>query len=309
MYNYITATGIIVPDTLGLQTEVQNEYYNSFGDDLIVAPSTPQGVLITGETAARANFLQNNASLANQINPNLAGGIFFDAIWALTGGRRSDASYSTAVVNVTGVAGTVIPIGSIVANENDDQFASTAIITLDGSGLGSGTFACTVAGPVASLADTLNSIVDGVLGWETATNPDDAVLGAFTQSDASGRTQRQVTLAIQGSALSEAIISAVSALTPGISMSFRENTAATTQTIDGISMVAKSIYCCVSAGSTNLAIATAIYSKKSGGCAYNNGASTHPRPVPPGTMRAGRATGRARQRARRRRPGERLQFG
>lgn len=64
-----------------------------FGQDLDISPETPQGVLITMETENRDAIVRNNAELANQINPDLAGGVFLDAIWALMGGAR-DATRS-----------------------------------------------------------------------------------------------------------------------------------------------------------------------------------------------------------------------
>lgn len=278
MYTYLLDTGVIVPDTVNLQTTVQDEWYNAFGDDLVVTANTPQGVLITAEVAARATFLQNNASLANQINPNLAGGVFLDAIGQLTGTERFSATYSSATVELSGVAGTVIPAGSLVANDNGDQFASQINITLDGSGSGSGVFVCTTAGPITALANTLTNIIDGVLGWETANNPADAALGAYLQSDAAFRTNRKVRLAAQGNSISEAIIASVQSLSPLITMSFRDNYNSTTTVIDGVTMLPNSIYCCVSsvAGVTLLQIAQAIYAKKTGGAQYTNGASTSP---------------------------------
>ena len=83
-YQYIDTTGVIVPDTATIQSEVEGEYKAVFGQDLVVTPNTPQGVLITAEVAARSNVVRNNAALANQINPNLAGGVFLDAIWAVS---------------------------------------------------------------------------------------------------------------------------------------------------------------------------------------------------------------------------------
>src|ERR1700744_6527208 len=99
-YEYLQQTGVVVPDTSGLLADVQTEYQTVFGSDLIVTPNTPQGVLITAETLARTEVVNNNAALANQINPNVAGGVFLDAILALTGVQRTPAS-PTLVTNVT----------------------------------------------------------------------------------------------------------------------------------------------------------------------------------------------------------------
>src|SRR5690606_28394748 len=113
---------------------------------------------------------------------------------------------------------------------------------------------------------TLTNIISNVLGWETITNPADATLGKETQSDIEARQLRLNTLAIQGASVAEAIISGVSAVPGFNSMTFRENIEPTTEVIDGVSMVAHSIYACVSGG-TDLAVAEALTSKKSAGAA------------------------------------------
>jgi len=134
-YDYITLTGTIVPDVSQISSDVQQEYLDAFGQDLITTPDTPQGVLITGEVLARISVARNNATLANQINPNLAGGVYFDAIWALTGGARNPNQFSTiSDVALFGVAGTVIPEGATAKNSNGDIFSSLSTVTLDDLG-------------------------------------------------------------------------------------------------------------------------------------------------------------------------------
>src|ERR1700744_3487884 len=98
VYNYIDLNGVIVPDSSSILGEVQTEWQDTFGQDLIVTPDTPQGVIITGDALARIAVANNNAVLANQINPNIAGGTYLDAIWALTGGQRYVAT-QTLVTN------------------------------------------------------------------------------------------------------------------------------------------------------------------------------------------------------------------
>ena len=68
--------------------------------------------------------------------------------------------------------------------------------------------------------------------------------------------------------VAEAVVSRVLSIPEVRSMSFRENTAATTQTIDGISMVAHSIYACVEGGS-DADVAQALYETKTAGAGYN----------------------------------------
>ena len=272
VYEYLLTTGVIISDTSVIQTDVENEFKDAFGTDLVISPNTPQGVLITAETAARVAVADNNAALANQINPNVAGGVFLDAIGALTGSFRSPATPSTVTVTLTGVSGTTIPAGSQVSDSvYQNVFQTVASVTIvDGSStvIMTSVLNCMI---VAG-ANTLTQILTAVLGWETCNNPAAAVLGTTTESDEEFRNDLRVTLAAQGASTAQAIISAVNQVENVKSSKFLENIAPTTQTIEGVVMIGHSIYMCVDGG-LPLSVAEAMQSKKSAGAAYNNGAS------------------------------------
>lgn len=271
-YQYIDLTGVIVPDTSTLQTGVEQEYKDGFQDqNLVVTPDTPQGVLITAETLSRSQEVKNNAAVANQINPQIAGGTFLDAIMALTGIQRV-AQTQTVVTDVvvTGVPDTLIPQGVQAENGSRDLFASSGDVTLDSAGNGIINFISVAYGPIPCPANDLTSIVTGIIGWETVNNPTVGVLGSSTQSDQAARALRKNTLAFQGVSLAEAITSALYATEGVHSLAFRENVSATTQTIDGISMVPHSVYACVQGG-TDTDVAAALLENKSSGAAWNGG--------------------------------------
>jgi len=276
-YEFINESGLIVPDTSELKTEVQDEYLATFGDDLDLDDETPEGILIDAETTSRIGIATNNAQLANQINPNIAGGIFLDAVWALTGGKRAGASSSIFTVppDLTGEPNTVIPIGSIATNTNGDEFESIAELTLDGAGLGSVGFQSVETGAIACPINDLTNITSNVLGWETITNSVSATLGTETQSDISARSERNDTLALQGAGLTEAMFSNIRAVAGVSSLSFRENITNATAIIDGVTLVAHSIWACVDGG-TNADVANAIVESKSSGSNWNNGNSANP---------------------------------
>lgn len=267
-YQYIESTGVIVPDTSTTLLTVQDEFKTVFGADLPVTPDTPQGVLITAETVARDAVIRNNAALANQINPNLAGGVFLDALCALTGLTRAPATRSVVTASLTGQPGTIIPEGVQARTGEGDLFESLGTVVLSGAGTATVEFRAIEYGPVAAAIGALNQIVSGVLGWETITNAAAATLGQDEQSDASLRQLRADTLALQGVALPEAITSAVSNVSGVRSLAFLENVANTTQSIEGISLVAHSIFVCVDGGSDE-EVAAAILANKSLGCNFN----------------------------------------
>jgi hypothetical protein len=272
VYEYILPTGVIVPDTAVISEDVIGEFQETFGTDLVTTPNTPQGLLIVSETAARTAVADNNAALANQINPNVSGGVYLDALLALTGSERTKDTPSVVTVNITGVSGTVIPQGSQAQDSiYGNLFQTTQTVTIV-DGAATVVMNSVLNGPIAAEASTLTQIVSNVLGWETVTNPDAAVLGTVTQSDEQARFLRRVTLFAQGASTAGAIISALYLTTGVTSVFFQENVLPTTEVINGVTMVGHSIYACVDGGS-DLDVATAIQSKKSAGASYNNGGS------------------------------------
>ena len=277
IYNYITEKGVIVPDAGEIQTGVENEYRATFGQDLVVTPNTPQGLLISSETQARIAVASNNAALANQINPNVAGGIFLDAIMALTGSFRTPATHTRVTATIAGVEGTIVPAGSLASETgsgNANQFETLETVTIPSGGSIVTAFQSVETGPIPCATGTLTVIVSSVLGWETLTSSSAPVLGQNTQSDIAARTQRLNTLAAQGTSLAQAITSALYAVEGVTSLTFLENVASTTEVIDGVTMVSHSIYFCVQGG-TNVDIANAVIATKSAGAGYNNGPGTN----------------------------------
>lgn len=223
-YQYIKPTGLILPDTSVLLEQTQDEWKAAFGDDLVVTPDTPQGVLITAETLARDAVVRNNAAAANQINPNEAGGVFLDGIMALTGIQRTPASRTVVKsVIIAGVPGALIPTGAQTKTIAGDLFETTGPATLDTGGNGTVEFRSVEYGPIACGVGALTVIVTAVLGWETVVNPTAGILGSNTQSDKEARAYRKNTLAFQGLSLPEAITSALYAVEGVTSLSFREN--------------------------------------------------------------------------------------
>lgn len=278
-YQYITQTGVIFPDTAELRTEVQNEFREAFGDDLDVSPETPQGLLITGEVLARDRVVRNNADLANQINPNIAGGVFLDAIWRLTGGERVAATPSIVrSVALTGVSGTVVPAGALASvGAEGAQFRLLSAVVLTG-GSGVGIFQSVELGAIAAPVGALNQIVTGVLGWETVSNPLAAEMGRDEESDIASRIRRRQTLALQGITLPEAIMSGLRTVEGVRSAVFRENVTNASIIIEGVTLVEHSVYICVDGGA-DMDVALMLLRKKSVGAAWN-GNLTVPTPEP-----------------------------
>jgi hypothetical protein len=272
LYDYLTPSGVILPDTADVQGTVEQEYRDALGQNLNVDQG-PQQVLIAAETTSRQAVLRLCAALANQINPDQAGGVFLDALWKLTGGARLAEGRSVVHgVGLTGQPGTLIPAGSLAATAAGDQFASVADVTLGAGGTAAVDFQAVNTGAVPCGSGALTVIASGVLGWETVVNTSAAVVGQARESDAAARLRRRNTLALQGVALPEAIVSALYDVAGVQSLSFRENKSNAGATVDGIVMLANSVWACVNGGA-DAAIAAAILANTSLGCQWT-GATT-----------------------------------
>lgn len=269
-YNYVSSRGIVVPDTATLRSQVEAEWREAFGQDLDLSPDTPQGVMVTAEVEARDAVARNNAEVANQINPDIASGIWLDAIWRLTGGYRRPATPSLLQgVQFGGQPGTLIPAGSeAVVADSGERFATVADITLDGAGVATGDMRSVNLGRIACPIGALDTIATTVLGWETVNNPVAAIVGTEEESDFASRQRRRNTLALQGISLSEAVTSRLYAVDGVRSLVFRENILPTSEVIDGIALAPHSIYACVSGGE-DADIAQALLETKTAGAAWN----------------------------------------
>lgn len=251
VYDYISGLnqGVIIVDSAVIAAQVIEEYQSLFGMDLNTDANTPQGMLINAETLARIAVADNNAALANQINPNIAGGIFLDAIIALTDPFiRFPAMQSEVLATIWGVPGTIIPAGSIVAETgsgNLNQFMTISINTIPvGGTLSNVQFNSVVYGPIPANAGTLTQIITPVLGWNSVSGSTAAKLGNEVASDVATRNIRNSTLATQGASTAQAIISGIIG-SGATSVLFQENTTAGTLTINGVVMVSHSIYACI----------------------------------------------------------------
>lgn len=268
-YQYINDSGVIIADTDEVKSDVQAEWKEALGQDLVLDDDTPQGQLIDAETVARTNVMRGCAQLANQINPNIAGGVWLDAICSWLDIYREPATHTLMSGCVlTGSANTIIPAGSRARTKNGDIAESLAYTRLNASGTATVDFQIVETGPISVPAGSLAVIVDTILGWETVTNPTAGVQGQEQQSDASLRTVRNQRLANNSISTREAIVSAVYGVSGVQSMQFRENIGNVAATIDGVNIAAHSIWVCVYGGDST-AIATALLRCKTDGAGWS----------------------------------------
>lgn len=290
-YKYVTNTGTLVPDTSEIKTQVENEFKAALPSLDVEHQSTPQYQLISAEITARTSVLENNALVANQINPLLANGIFLDAIIALTGGVRNGTK-STVTVTITSTMGdenartftrerlilnskegdTWELIENSVTLNNPESMQDSATTSVD--------FICTVSGAVT--ADVQDWEIPNEISIITKiNNPLPAVVGANAASDVQVKRERLNQLSLNTRNTVGAIVSLVdeqisTRATTNIQVSqgsilIRENTTDSNLPLPDatnpvVTLTPHSVWCVIDSNAHTRDIAMAIYEGKSAGC-------------------------------------------
>lgn len=268
LYTYINSSGVIVPDTEALQNEVEQEYKDTFGDDLDVTPETPQGRLIELDTRMRSEMLQSAAQIANVINPNLAYGIFLDSLASLTGCVRYNATRSYVMATLGGTPGTTIPANSLATNEDYSKiFYSSQAITLGEDGTATVKFYSQDFGAVQLAAGELNTIKTGVLGWETITNAEPATAGREKETD-SQLKERRINTLFSGRSFPGDIRSRLYNIEGVQSVDLYNNYKLDPVIVKGVTIAPKTIFVCVYGGADQ-DIGMALFMSNAPGCGYS----------------------------------------
>lgn len=102
LYDYVTARGIVIPQTSDIKAKVEQAFREIFGSDFSLAPETTNGRLIEAVTVLFTDVCGVGAQIANGLNVTQAVGEFIDGLGALFGVVRvegeSDASFRRRIV-------------------------------------------------------------------------------------------------------------------------------------------------------------------------------------------------------------------
>lgn len=283
-YTYLINTGTIAVDTTDLLTDVETEWKNAFGQALNVDASTPQGTMIAAETTARVSVMKNNADLANMQNPNLAYGVFLDAICALLGVERGE-NISTVAQGVTflGDMNTVIAAGSRVRTVNADVFSLVETLTIPASGSITGKIISQAFGNIPLPSGPL-TIVDGTIGWGGATVGGSTTIdpGSIQSTDAQLRNKRNQQLSVQGTGSTAAILGNLLNVPNVTSAKVVENNTSAVGVVNGVTFTKpNAVWVCVAGEPIPGDVATALYAVHNSGTAWDFGGSGMGVPVNP----------------------------
>lgn len=264
----ITAAGISAPQYSDILASLQTSAQLIFGQDIDLDPDTADGQLVA--VLALAQKIVNDSIIAsyNAYSPATAIGAGLSSTVKINNLARLPSSPSSADLTLIGQAGTIISSG-IVFDQNLNQWALPATVTIPYGGVAIATAVCQIPGAITAPPDTIGFGTAGTLdqalnpqvGWQSASNAQAAAPGAPVETDAQLRIRQSLSTNAAAKTTRAAIEAAIRAV-PGVSeVTVFENAQ---DAPDGNGVPGHTLAAVVEGGDAT-AIATAI-AQKSPGC-------------------------------------------
>lgn len=269
-----TNLGVVIPSAQAVLAGVIADFQAAFGGNLNLSAtdtatlSTPQGQLASSIAAVISNTYEKFLYQSTQTDPAFAQGRWQDAIARIYFLERNPSQPTVVAALCTGLAGTVIPEGSIAVAEDGNLYVCTGGGTIPVGGSITLSFACQVPGPIGCPSGSLNQIYQAIPGWDSITNPEDGVLGNDVESRAAFEDRRAASVAKNSVGPLPAVLGAVLAVANVLDAYVTDNDSDSPVVVGGVLLAAHSLYVAAVGGDAQ-AIAKAIWSKKIPGCSYN----------------------------------------
>lgn len=264
----LTDKGWVAPSEQDVLNGVQADIDIAFGGGVNPALNTPQGQIATSTTAIIGEVNDSVVLQFNQVDPAFASGRMQDAIGRIYFISRKPGQPTVVQAVCNGGQGVIIPAGALAKAADGNIYTCTDGGEIPASGNITLTFACNVQGPIPCPADSLSNIFRAIPGWDTINNPDDGVLGTDTESRAEFERRRAASVALNARGSLPSVLGAVLDVTNVLDAYVNENDTTAPITVRGVAFAAKSLYV-AAVGGIDLAVATAMWSKKAPGCGYN----------------------------------------
>ncbi len=203
------STGLVIPTQAQILAGVQADWIAVFGANLNLNPATPQGQLMALQTEQISAVYGMVAWIANQIDPAQAMYFMQDALGQIYQQTRLPATFTSVEATLLGEAGLTINAGYQAQNAaTNDVYTLIAPVTLDGTGTGTGTFQCTVSGPIVCPPGAL-SMGQSYPGLTSVSNTAAGITGSNVESREAFEIRRLNTLAANSQGFPGSVQSAI----------------------------------------------------------------------------------------------------
>jgi uncharacterized phage protein gp47/JayE len=248
---YLDSSGIHFPTYADILTDLEDGFKSLYGQDVYLGNDSIDHQFLAIIALRIYDTFQSVQLAYNNRGPLTAVGSGLDQIVKINGIARLVATYSTAVLTLTGTIGTVIT----------DGVATPTTITASGSpetGSVDVTATCETIGAVTAQAGDIDAIATPTSGWTGVTNAAAATSGAPVETDAQLRARQVMSVTKPSMTLLSGTWAAIAALSTVTRVSVLENP---TNVEDANGLPPHSVACIVEGG-VNADIAEAIWLNK-----------------------------------------------
>lgn len=205
----LTDTGFNVKGLADILAGFEQRQRDQIGQRMNVK-SGPLAILNGIMADDMADLWMLGLAVAQVFDPDAATGVSLASMSLLTGTKKRDATDSVAKACVVNVNPGTYPAGTLVASvvgAPTARFANANSVTNAGGAAANKIvdFVAQSGGPVIAIGGTLTVIAESVTGFNSVTNPTDAVIGLDVETDAQLRARREAELAAVGSTTADAI--------------------------------------------------------------------------------------------------------
>jgi hypothetical protein len=270
-----TPAGLITPDESAIKAGVFADMNAAFGGNLNPSDSTPQGQLVASSTALIGEKNDDFLSFMNGIDPATSSGTMQDGIGKLYRLTRLPARATTVNVVCSGKTNTNIAVGALVIDVSGNVYTCTQAGVIPPTGSITLQFQAQVTGPIACPAGAIplvGGIYKTILGWDSATNITDGVIGADLESRVDFEFRRQQSVAANARDTLTAVQAEVINVTGVTDAYVTTNRTSSPVVIDGFTLSPHSVYV-AAVGGADQDIGDAIWRKVSVGADFNGNTS------------------------------------
>lgn len=208
---FVDSAGMHIPTYIDLRDSLIEDAKNIFGSDIYIDIDSADYQFISACSLKMYDVLSAIQLAYNNRGPQTASGAGLDVVVGMNGLARLSESYSTCLLEISGISGATINNGS-VSDTNGNTWNLPALVTIGPSGQSIVSSTCASVGNILASAGSINIINTPTEGWTSVINTTDAVAGRPAETDSQLRSRQSISVALPSQTLLEGTIAALFAI-------------------------------------------------------------------------------------------------
>ena len=209
-----TSVGIVIASYTEIRDALTAKFKSIYGDDIDLSTGSADGIYVETLSLLINNILQGFKSFYSNLDPKTASGQYLDILCSLSNVTRKQATYSTASLTVT------------LSTTESSDYTTRSISFLDKDGVEwkyespyeditfvkgqekSIIVTCTQSGPIRAPKGWIDRLLSSDVVMSVS-QPEDANMGSYAESDAQLRSRRNQVLGVTGTSVLESLAGAL----------------------------------------------------------------------------------------------------